>query len=114
MVEYPGDEVVDAALARQEADNPGVQQPAEVPGKKTRCSSCLSETEGARAKNNLKKVTSPMDSVLTHFVFCWFRQCFGSAFVHTYPDPAQNLNADPDPGCQLNTHPDPRSGPHRN
>jgi hypothetical protein len=56
MMNDLGDEVVDAALARQEAANPFMQPPAEVLGKKTRCSSCLAEREGARAKNSLKKV----------------------------------------------------------
>jgi len=58
-----GDQIVEEALARHEAAifvNPNrVQEVAEAPRKTLRCSTCLAQTRGAKAKNNLKKVNLP-------------------------------------------------------
>jgi hypothetical protein len=54
-----GDEIVDEALATHEAAifaNPNRVQRAAVPRRTSRCSTCLVQTNGAKAKNNLKKV----------------------------------------------------------
>jgi hypothetical protein len=60
-----GDEIVDEALGRQEAANFANRnrvQAAQVPRRTLRCSTCLTQTEGTKAKNSLKKVYYPVQS----------------------------------------------------
>jgi len=55
-----GEEIVDEALGRQEAANFAGRnrvQAAQVPRRTLRCSTCLTQTEGTKAKNSLKKVS---------------------------------------------------------
>jgi hypothetical protein len=52
-----GDEIVDEALGRQEAANFANRNRVQVPRRTLRCSTCLTQTEGTKAKNSLKKVS---------------------------------------------------------
>jgi hypothetical protein len=79
----PGEEIVDEALGRQEAANFAGRnrvQAAQVPRRTLRCSTCLTQTEGTKAKNSLKKVYYPVQSYCSG-------QCCGTVTIFTVPVP---------------------------